>query len=137
MTERTTEKTAEFRKKMQLIHSGPDVKLDEKGYHSDDCGCHDCYNDKLDTLYNQNSFENPMDRKTAEEIINRSMESITQGYYFCESVSFVVNNQKYSVIAYGDEETDKPEIHYFLFVKEKKEKKRGRKRKRGRRKKIT
>lgn len=79
--------------------------------------------DSKEYLLNENSFENPMDRMTAERIIEGrqgvSLDSLG-GYPLWDEVSFIVKGVEYSVIAYGASGENEGEDALFgmIFIKE-------------------
>lgn len=79
--------------------------------------------DLKEYLLNENSFENPMDRMTAERIIEGrqgvSLDSLG-GYPLWDEVSFIVKGVEYSVIAYGASGENEGEDALFgmIFIKE-------------------
>lgn len=80
-----------------------------------------------DYLLSKNSFENLLDRETAEKIIEKSQGlylDIYGGYPLHDEVQFEVGGEKYAVIAYGvsDKEGGKEALSGMIFVKEKRPK---------------
>jgi len=74
-------------------------------------------------LIEENSFENPLDRSTAETITERQQRvslDIFGGYPLWSEVSFEVEGDKYTVIAYGasGENGGEDAIFDILFIKE-------------------
>ncbi|MDP3012932.1 MAG: hypothetical protein Q8M92_01730, partial [Candidatus Subteraquimicrobiales bacterium] len=79
--------------------------------------------DLQDYILENNSFENPMDRVTAEKIIEHRQRSSLDshgGYPLWDEVSFKVGKEEYTVIAYGasDENEGEDAIFGMIFVKE-------------------
>lgn len=80
--------------------------------------------DGLETyLEEKNSFKNPLDRKIAQKIIERSQGLFLDtygGYPLYGEVSFEVGGEKYAVIAYGvsNIEGGKDALCGMIFVKE-------------------
>ncbi|WXG46487.1 MAG: hypothetical protein WED05_07500 [Candidatus Atabeyarchaeum deiterrae] len=74
-------------------------------------------------LLENNSFENTMDRVSAEKLIEheqRGSLDINGGYPLWDEVSFRVNGEEYTVIAYGvsNENEGKDALFDMVFIRE-------------------
>jgi len=74
-------------------------------------------------LAENNSFDNPMDRESAERIIKEQQKislEINGGYPLRREASFKIAGEKYTVIAYGTSGENEGEDALFgiIFVKE-------------------
>lgn len=80
-----------------------------------------------DYLLSRNSFENPLDRETAEKFIEENQGlnlDVYGGYSLRDEVRFEVGGERYAVIAYGvsEKEGGKEALSGMIFVKEKRPK---------------
>lgn len=126
----------EYRKKLQRFREILEEKFLKSGKlkdltHQDMELDEDLEEDLIDLkayLKENNSFENSIDRISAEKIIHDSQKAsldIDGGYPLWDEVSFVINGEEYTVIAYGASNENEGEDALFgiIFVKEDEESK--------------
>lgn len=109
----------EYREKLQRYREIIDKDLKEADEELEDLE---------ENLLENNSFENPLDRKTAEEIIEKSRQIYLEaegGWPLWDERSFKVNEQEYTVIAWGASGygEGKDALQGIVFVKEDEESK--------------
>lgn len=79
--------------------------------------------EETEQLVDKNSFETPLDRKTAEAWVKHAIRlslDVYGGYPIYDELSFSVNGQKYTIIAYGASEENEGSgaLMGMLFIKE-------------------